>query len=132
MVARAGLSGSSRVVRSAAAAAGGVALVGLAGSLAAHALGAGEPADPHGNWGTVSRCESGGNWNVATGARYPGSPEFHPTLPDPDRRVLAGQVRVATGVLHSQGVSSWPRCAPRDPALVPSEKAVPRPVGTPP
>lgn len=69
------------------------------------------------NWDGVAKCESGGNWGIATGNGYYGGLQFTPST----WRANGGagsahtaskqeQIRVAENVLHSQGAGAWPMC----------------------
>lgn len=72
------------------------------------------------NWDAIARCESGGNWAIATGNGYYGGLQF--TLGTwranggtgmPNRAPREEQIRVAENTLHSQGIGAWPVCGRR-------------------
>lgn len=75
-------------------------------------------ADP--NWDAIAQCESSGNWAITTGNGYFGGLQF--TLSTwlanggtgmPNQASRAEQIRVATNVLHTQGIGAWPVCGRR-------------------
>jgi LysM repeat protein len=94
----------------------GVAAVGI-GVLAAPASAA-----EH-NWSGVAQCESGGNWNIASGNGYYGGLQFSSSTwlaygggsyaARADQATPAQQIAVAEKVLAGQGVGAWPTCGKR-------------------
>ena len=69
------------------------------------------------DWDAVAECESGGNWNTATGNGYYGGLQFSPSTwaanggsGSPANASREEQIRVAENVLASQGAGAWPHC----------------------
>jgi resuscitation-promoting factor RpfE len=72
------------------------------------------------NWDAVARCESGGNWSIATGNGYYGGLQFtmgtwraNGGSGSPQHASREEQIRVAENVLRTQGISAWPVCGRR-------------------
>jgi len=72
------------------------------------------------NWDAVARCESGGNWSIATGNGYYGGLQFtmgtwraNGGSGSPHRASREEQIRVAENVLRTQGIGAWPVCGRR-------------------
>ncbi|MGB5112862.1 MAG: transglycosylase family protein [Mycobacterium sp.] len=73
-----------------------------------------------GEWDTVARCESGGNWAINTGNGYHGGLQFSPSTwsghgggefaPSAFLATKEEQIAVAERVLASQGKGAWPSC----------------------
>jgi len=73
-----------------------------------------------GEWDTVARCESGGNWAINTGNGYQGGLQFSPGTwsahgggeyaPAANMATKDQQIAVAERVLASQGRGAWPVC----------------------
>jgi hypothetical protein len=73
-----------------------------------------------GDWDTVARCESGGNWAINTGNGYQGGLQFSPGTwsghgggeyaPAAHLATKEQQIAVAERVLASQGRGAWPVC----------------------
>ncbi|MCV7362615.1 transglycosylase family protein, partial [Mycolicibacterium neworleansense] len=73
-----------------------------------------------GEWDTVARCESGGNWAINTGNGYHGGLQFSPSTwsshgggeyaPNAYLATKEEQIAVAERVLASQGKGAWPTC----------------------
>jgi hypothetical protein len=90
-------------------------------ALAAFALGSGTAsADSSVNWDAVAKCESGGNWAIATGNGYYGGLQFTPGtwaanggVGMPNQASRSEQIRVAENVLRTQGIGAWPSCGGR-------------------
>ncbi|MFZ0831506.1 MAG: transglycosylase family protein, partial [Mycobacterium sp.] len=84
-------------------------------ALSAHAAAATE-----GEWDTVARCESGGNWGINTGNGYQGGLQFSPGTwssaggsefaPAAHMASREQQIAVAERVLARQGRGAWPTC----------------------
>jgi resuscitation-promoting factor RpfE len=77
-------------------------------------------ADSGVNWDAVARCESGGNWSIATGNGYYGGLQFtmgtwraNGGTGSPHKASREEQIRVAENVLRSQGIGAWPVCGRR-------------------
>jgi hypothetical protein len=77
-------------------------------------------ADSGVNWDAVARCESGGNWSIATGNGYYGGLQFtmgtwraNGGTGSPQHASREEQIRVAENVLRSQGIGAWPVCGKR-------------------
>lgn len=93
----------------------GVALAGGSLALASQATAATD-----GEWDTVARCESGGNWAINTGNGYQGGLQFSPSTwsahgggqyaPAANMATKDQQIAVAERVLASQGKGAWPVC----------------------
>lgn len=93
----------------------GVALAGGSLALASQASAATD-----GEWDTVARCESGGNWAINTGNGYQGGLQFSPSTwsahgggqyaPAANMATKDQQIAVAERVLASQGKGAWPVC----------------------
>jgi nucleoid-associated protein YgaU len=69
------------------------------------------------NWDAIAQCESGGNWNTATGNGYYGGLQFTPGTwrsnggqGSPQNASREEQIRVAENVLKTQGIHAWPVC----------------------
>ena len=72
-------------------------------------------------WDSLSRCESGGNWNANTGNGYVGGLQFLPQTwiahgggefaPSANLATRNEQIAVADRVLASQGWGAWPACS---------------------
>jgi resuscitation-promoting factor RpfE len=72
------------------------------------------------NWDAVAKCESGGNWAIATGNGYYGGLQFsmgtwraNGGSGSPSQASRDEQIRVAENVLRSQGIGAWPVCGRR-------------------
>ncbi|MCV7318633.1 transglycosylase family protein [Mycolicibacterium confluentis] len=73
-----------------------------------------------GEWDTVARCESGGNWAINTGNGYQGGLQFAPGTwkghgggefaPSAHLATKDQQIAIAERVLASQGKGAWPVC----------------------
>ncbi len=73
-----------------------------------------------GEWDTVARCESGGNWAINTGNGYQGGLQFSPGTwsghgggeyaPSAHMASKEEQIAVAERVLATQGKGAWPVC----------------------
>ena len=73
-----------------------------------------------GEWDTVARCESGGNWAINTGNGYQGGLQFSPSTwsghgggeyaPAAHMATKEEQIAVAERVLATQGRGAWPVC----------------------
>ncbi|NKZ12548.1 transglycosylase family protein [Mycolicibacterium septicum DSM 44393] len=73
-----------------------------------------------GEWDTVARCESGGNWAINTGNGYHGGLQFSPSTwrsngggeyaPSAYMATKEQQIAVAERVLAGQGKGAWPVC----------------------
>lgn len=73
-----------------------------------------------GEWDTVARCESGGNWAINTGNGYHGGLQFSPSTwashgggeyaPNAYMATKEQQIAVAERVLAGQGKGAWPVC----------------------
>lgn len=73
-----------------------------------------------GNWDAVAQCESGGNWQIATGNGYYGGLQFSldtwlaygggQYASRPDYASRAQQIHIAEKVLAGQGAGAWPHC----------------------
>lgn len=93
----------------------GVALAGGSLALASQASAATD-----GEWDTVARCESGGNWAINTGNGYQGGLQFSPSTwsahgggqyaPAANMATKDQQIAVAERVLANQGRGAWPVC----------------------
>jgi resuscitation-promoting factor RpfA len=71
-------------------------------------------------WDKIAKCESGGNWAIATGNGYYGGLQFsletwrsHGGKGMPHKASRDEQIRVAERVLQSQGWGAWPICSRR-------------------
>jgi hypothetical protein len=67
------------------------------------------------NWDSVAKCESGGNWSIATGNGYYGGLQFtmgtwraNGGSGSPHQASREEQIRVAENVLRTQGIGAWP------------------------
>jgi hypothetical protein len=72
------------------------------------------------NWDAVAKCESGGNWSIATGNGYYGGLQFtigtwhaNGGSGSPSHASREEQIRVAENVLRTQGIKAWPVCGRR-------------------
>ena len=72
------------------------------------------------NWDAVAKCESGGNWSIATGNGYYGGLQFtmgtwraNGGSGSPHQASREEQIRVAENVLRTQGIKAWPVCGRR-------------------
>ena len=72
------------------------------------------------NWDAVAKCESGGNWGIATGNGYYGGLQFtmgtwraNGGTGSPHKASRDEQIRVAEKVLRTQGIGAWPVCGKR-------------------
>jgi hypothetical protein len=73
-----------------------------------------------GEWDTVARCESGGNWAINTGNGYQGGLQFSPSTwsshgggqyaPSAHMATKDEQIAIAERVLATQGKGAWPVC----------------------
>ena len=70
-------------------------------------------ADPGINWDAIAQCESGGNWQIASGNGYYGGLQFALSTwrafggtGIPQNASRAEQIRVANNVLHTQGIGA--------------------------
>ena len=101
-----------------------------------------------GEWDTVARCESGGNWAINTGNGYHGGLQFAPGTwsghgggefaPVAHQATKEQQIAVAERVLATQGKGAWPVCGrslsgptPRN-VVQPASLETPAPEGLPP
>jgi len=99
----------------------GLATIAGALALAPMALATGTAnADGGVNWDAVAACESGGNWNTATGNGYYGGLQFtmgtwraNGGAGSPHKASREEQIRVANNVLKTQGIGAWPVCGRR-------------------
>jgi len=99
----------------------GLATIAGALALAPMALATGTAnADGGVNWDAVAACESGGNWNTATGNGYYGGLQFtmgtwraNGGAGSPHKASREEQIRVANHVLQTQGLGAWPACGRR-------------------
>lgn len=74
-------------------------------------------------WGCLAECESGGNWQAATGNGHYGGLQFTQSTweaagglkyaPRPDQATREEQIQVAERVVEQQGWGAWPACARR-------------------
>lgn len=95
-------------------------------------------AAPESAWDKLAECESGGNWNAATGNGYYGGIQFNATTWHamggtgmPHQASKAEQIAVAERTLAAQGWNAWPACSrkmglrghPADPAGSPAPTA---------
>jgi hypothetical protein len=81
------------------------------------------PAEASPDWDMIARCESGGNWHIATGNGFSGGLQFAPgTWVSHGGREFAEaaylatreeQIIVAERVLATQGIGAWPVCGRR-------------------
>jgi hypothetical protein len=69
------------------------------------------------DWSGVARCESGGNWSIATGNGFYGGLQFALStwrafggVGLPNVQPAAAQIAVAERVLAAQGIGAWPVC----------------------
>ena len=69
------------------------------------------------DWDAIAQCESGGNWSSNTGNGHYGGLQFKQSTwaanggaGSPAYATRDEQIRVAENVLHSQGLSAWPKC----------------------
>lgn len=69
------------------------------------------------DWSGVARCESGGDWSIATGNGFYGGLQFALAtwrafggVGMPNAQPVAVQVAVAERVLAVQGIGAWPVC----------------------
>jgi hypothetical protein len=100
-----------------------IGLATFAGALAVAplALGTGTAnADSGVNWDAVAKCESGGNWSIATGNGYYGGLQFNMGTwranggtGSPHQASREEQIRVAENVVRTQGIGAWPVCGRR-------------------
>ncbi|MDT7791928.1 MAG: resuscitation-promoting factor RpfE, partial [Mycobacterium sp.] len=72
------------------------------------------------DWDAVAKCESGGNWSIATGNGYYGGLQFtmgtwraNGGTGSPHKASREEQIRVAENVLRTQGIKAWPVCGRR-------------------
>jgi hypothetical protein len=72
------------------------------------------------DWDAVAKCESGGNWSIATGNGYYGGLQFtmgtwraNGGSGSPSQASRDEQIRVAENVLRTQGIKAWPVCGRR-------------------
>ncbi len=75
-------------------------------------------AAPASTWDALAQCESGGNWNTATGNGFSGGLQFTPSTwaafggtGAPQDASRAQQIAVAENVLDGQGWGAWPACS---------------------
>ncbi|MFF0988999.1 transglycosylase family protein [Kocuria nitroreducens] len=75
-------------------------------------------AAPASTWDALAECESGGNWNTATGNGFSGGLQFTPSTwaafggqGAPQDASRAQQIAVAENVLDGQGWGAWPACS---------------------
>lgn len=75
-------------------------------------------AAPASTWDALAECESGGNWNTATGNGFSGGLQFTPSTwaafggqGAPQEASRAQQIAVAENVLDGQGWGAWPACS---------------------
>jgi hypothetical protein len=80
--------------------------------------GTADAATPTSKWDRIAACESGGNWNIATGNGYYGGLQFsmgtwkaHGGKSAPHKASKAEQIKVAERVLKTQGWKAWPVCS---------------------
>jgi hypothetical protein len=95
----------------------------LVGAFASAPLLMAAPADaaPEATWDQVAQCESGGQWDIATGNGYYGGLQFAPSTwtgfgggefaPMAHQATREQQIAVAERVLAAQGWSAWGACA---------------------
>lgn len=82
--------------------------------------GTAEAAPSAAKWERLAKCESGGNWSIATGNGYYGGLQFSPRTWKafggsgmPHRASKSQQIAVAERVLAVQGWRAWPACSKR-------------------
>ena len=75
-------------------------------------------AAPGSTWDALAECESGGNWNTATGNGFSGGLQFTPSTwaafggqGAPQDASREQQIAVAENVLDGQGWGAWPACS---------------------
>lgn len=75
-------------------------------------------AAPVSTWDALAECESGGNWDTATGNGFSGGLQFTPSTwaafggtGNAANASKAEQIRVATNVQAEQGWGAWPACS---------------------
>ena len=75
-------------------------------------------AAPVSTWDALAECESGGNWDTATGNGFAGGLQFTPSTwaafggsGDPASASKSEQIRVAENVQAGQGWGAWPACS---------------------
>ncbi|GAA1746895.1 transglycosylase family protein [Kocuria aegyptia] len=75
-------------------------------------------AAPASTWDALAECESGGNWNTATGNGFSGGLQFTPSTwaafggqGAPQEASREQQIAVAENVLDGQGWGAWPACS---------------------
>jgi resuscitation-promoting factor RpfA len=80
--------------------------------------GTAEAAPKASKWERIAQCESGGNWNIATGNGYYGGLQFSPRTWKafggtgmPHRASKGQQIAVAERILAKQGWKAWPACS---------------------
>lgn len=93
-------------------------------------------AAPDSTWDRVAQCESGGNWDIATGNGFFGGLQFTPSTwrafgggqfaPLPNHASREQQIAVAERVLAGQGWRAWPVCSRKAGAM--GQAATQRPV----
>jgi hypothetical protein len=76
--------------------------------------------DSPSKWDKIAQCESGGDWNIATGNGYYGGLQFttetwrsHGGKGMPQDASRDAQIAVAERVLADQGWGAWPVCSRR-------------------
>jgi hypothetical protein len=72
------------------------------------------------NWDAVAQCESGANWQIATGNGYYGGLQFSESTwlaygggqyaARADQASREQQIHIAENVLAGQGAGAWPHC----------------------
>jgi hypothetical protein len=96
--------------------------VAVAGAIALGAplalAGTADAATPTAKWDKIAQCESGGNWNTATGNGYYGGLQFSASTwkafggkGSPQNASKSEQIAVAERVLAAQGWKAWPACS---------------------
>ena len=80
--------------------------------------GTADAATPSGKWDRIAQCESGGNWNTATGNGYYGGLQFSMGTwkafggkGSPHKASKSQQIAVAERILAKQGWKAWPACS---------------------
>ena len=94
-----------------------------------------------GEWDTVARCESGGNWAINTGNGYQGGLQFSPGTwsghgggqyaPSAHMATKDQQIAIAEKVLATQGKGAWPVCGRGLSGATPRNVVAPAPEAAP-
>ncbi|MUN63679.1 LysM peptidoglycan-binding domain-containing protein [Kocuria sediminis] len=90
----------------------------ILGGTAVGAMALPASAAPGSTWDALAECESGGNWNTATGNGFSGGLQFTPSTwaafggtGAPQDASREQQIAVAENVLDGQGWGAWPACS---------------------